>query len=163
MFTRAPQKVSRHYIPVWSPPSTKAEIISYDPEARNGLGLVTVKVTEGQLGGCKGVVIREQIRPVGEKEKVTQTPPSGEVELKVDSIRAFDLMKAVVVTVTGFPPGSYLVKFAVHDKDGHYLGVEKMHSLLEPATGPAHDVTVWIGEKFKEVTGADCSGRLVTP
>jgi hypothetical protein len=101
----APNKFASLYSCV-VPPGTKAEIISYDPEARNGLGLGTVRVTEGQYSDCKGVVIREQMSPAGEQEKLpaAQTPLSGEVELKVDSFRTVDIMKAVVVTVTGFPP-----------------------------------------------------------
>lgn len=52
------------------PSGTKAEIVSYDSEARNGLGLGTVRITEGQHSGCTGTVTREQMTPVSDANQV---------------------------------------------------------------------------------------------
>jgi hypothetical protein len=84
------------------------------------------------------------------------------VTLKVDSIRVDPLMGEigglVDVTVSGFPPGQWIVKCAVRDKDGTYLDSQtEYHDKTAPIVGPAFTMTMQVDRtKIRSIGGADC-------
>ena len=96
------------------PTGTKAEIISYDSEARNGLGVGTVRVTEGQHSGCTGTVTTEQMSPTRETNQVgagsspqanekqpAHTPPVGPQARQAQSQDAGEDLTVVVAEFSG--------------------------------------------------------------